>query len=457
MRIRQLYVKMFLAFIGLFLVAQFLVFGMFRHVTGRPLHREMGGYLESSVALVRELVEHKVREHPDAFTREVAALRDFVVRLGAGFQSLVWIETAAGRVVYRSSPDAPPPSIPRDLVDRGSYQYHLSMRLGSIVYLRIRVSPPGSPSATVHVFHRRPRPFMHDTHFLLGLIGICVLMALLLYPLTRYITRPLKRLTHSAHRIAGGDFDQVVAVPSNDEIGELAAAFNTMAERISHMIRGTRELTANVSHELRSPLARMRVALELLDAKVRDARAARAGELIASIEAEIVDMDRLIDRILELAKLDLREADTPIDAIDLDAGLNAIIAKFMPTIERRRLALTLTGAGGAIVRGVPDDIATALGNLVDNAVKYSPEGGAVDIAVTQSDGVVSIAVANASPPLADDELAGIFEPFVRLRPTGAPGHGLGLAIAKRIVERHGGSIRAERSVNGIRITITLPA
>jgi signal transduction histidine kinase len=297
---------------------------------------------------------------------------------------------------------------------------------------------------------------------------ILVVVALVTIPTARRISRPLERLTSAVRRLGGGDLSTRVPVAGqprtrhrrrHDELAELTRAFNEMADRVERLVRGQRELLANVSHELRSPLTRIRMALELLPADA--ANEAR----LRGVEADLADLERLIDDVLTAARLEEAGLPARLDALDA-RGLLADVA------ERARHDPLLDGKAIRVVEGPPISLAAdgallrrAIWNLVENAAKYGAPP--ITLAAERVGDRVTLSVADEGPGIPAAERERVFTPFYRgdraRTPDAARGVGLGLTLARRVAEVHGGNIAVEAASTvggderGCRVAISLPA
>ena len=301
---------------------------------------------------------------------------------------------------------------------------------------------------------------------------ILVVVALVTVPTARRISRPLERLTQAVRRLGGGDLSTRVPARSPlrgrkpwrdrhrvDELEELTRAFNEMADRVERLVRGQRELLANVSHELRSPLTRIRVALELLPADAAS-ESRRRG-----LEADLADLERLIDDILTTARLDEAGLPARLDALDARGVMTDVAerARHDPLVEGKTIRVVdgppiALSADGALLR-------RAVWNLVENAAKYGAPPITLDAERAGDRVVLSISDEGPGIPVAERER--VFTPFYRGERTNASGGtrgvGLGLTLARRVAEVHGGSIAAEAASvaggieQGCRVVITLPA
>ena len=289
-----------------------------------------------------------------------------------------------------------------------------------------------------------------------GLALLATVAALLLIPVSRRITRPINQMTKSAGKLAQGDFSPRVDESPKDELGTLARTFNHMASSLEKMVRGGRELTANLSHELRSPLARIRISQQIIRERLDAGRTDGISKHVRRMEEEIDHMDSLIDQIMRLSKLDLQEPPPREDMADLAEMLEEAAERVRPLSGGRNIPVRLDLSPMPPYRCCKQDIRIVLDNVLSNAVKYSPDNNPVDIACESDNEFATIRVTNAYPPLSKDELETVFVPFRRLGYDNVEGNGLGLAFARKIVEDHAGTINASSGDGEFRMTIRLP-
>lgn len=275
--------------------------------------------------------------------------------------------------------------------------------------------------------------------------------------LAAHLSRPLRRLSDASRRLATGELSARVPDPGRggDEITRLGRDFNVMADRLQSLIESRTQLLSDVSHELRSPLARMQVALEL----ARRQTGAQADGSLDRMERDIQRLDELIGQVLHLARLERGSAAT-LDRIDLSELVRACCAD--AAFEGQYLGRNLVQnvEPGLEMNGDASLIRSALDNILRNALRYTPEGCTVQVDAYREGREARIAVEDAGPGVPRDQLERIFEPFVRVssaRDRESGGYGLGLAIVRRAVEAHGGSVAAEnRTEGGLRLSVTLP-
>ena len=293
-------------------------------------------------------------------------------------------------------------------------------------------------------------------YFAMGLVVVGIVIALLVIPVSRPITRRINQLRQSTLRIADGDLSHRVATSGKDEITELGISFNQMTAKLESMINNSKELTANISHELRTPLARMRVSEELLGQKLNQAGLSALTRHLDDIRDDVNALDALVGRILELSKLDMRAAPMVFEPLDLATLIHDIANKYQPAMDQRHLDLIVNLPERIAISGNREALCTAFSNLMDNAVDYTPENGSIRIEIVTLTQGTGITLTNTFRPLAEEELTKIFNPFQRIHQSGAAGSGLGLAIVKKIIEAHGGRIHAQNAKEGLAFAISLP-
>ncbi|MGC4115386.1 MAG: HAMP domain-containing sensor histidine kinase [Myxococcales bacterium] len=306
------------------------------------------------------------------------------------------------------------------------------------------INDAGKPVAYVVL---RGLPFAHQlSRMALMLVAVALALAAGSFPLARTITKPIEKLTAAARQLGSGDLSARTRLKRRDEVGQLASAFDEMADRLEKLVRGEKELLANVSHELRTPLARIRVALEL--ASEGDAEKAKA--YLADITTDLGELERLVEDVLSVARLDLMQGKggaMPLRLERLPARtiLEASAEKFRSTRPERRLKVAL-GADLPDVQADPTMLRRVVDNLLDNAAKYSEADKPVALAASSTNGQLVVEVKDEGIGIEEKDLPDLFRPFFRTersRSRKAGGVGLGLALARRIVEAHGGTIGVE--------------
>ncbi|NHZ63283.1 ATP-binding protein [Massilia genomosp. 1] len=271
-----------------------------------------------------------------------------------------------------------------------------------------------------------------------------------------YFSRPIRALRGAFEAAAGGDlsprFAEVKGV-RGDELNDLGRDFDRMSGQLRTLMEGQRRLLHDVSHELRSPLARLQAAIGLAHQQPD-----KIGASLERIERESVRMDKLVGELLTLSRLEVASALRYEDISFMDLVDDIVTdARFEAEQCTRRIALS--GQAIVTVRGAPDLLWSAIENVIRNAIKHSSEGGVIEIGISADADRVRVSVCDRGPGVAQADLASIFQPFFRSNATSnnVDGHGLGLAIAQRVIDAHQGTIMASnREGGGLRVDIVLP-
>jgi two-component system sensor histidine kinase CpxA len=293
--------------------------------------------------------------------------------------------------------------------------------------------------------------------------GVALLVSgLICSLLTRYITGPILGLREMSQKLAAGDLSARTpsgSLQRQDEIGDLIRDFNAMASRIEELISRQRQLISDISHELRSPLARLSVALDL-------GRERKGNDpAFEQMQEDLHILDDLIGRLLIIAKLDMSAPQVPMVDLDLTDILSQVVRNAEFESKEPNGAIQLTSTRSCIVRGNGELLQSAIENVIRNAIRYTYGGTSVEVRIepeSSSSGTkIRLVVRDYGPGVPDSELKNIFQPFYRTtdaRDRQSGGTGLGLAIADRVVRIHGGTIRAENATpRGLRIVIDLPS
>lgn len=298
-----------------------------------------------------------------------------------------------------------------------------------------------------------------------AMVAVILLSVLLSVFLARTIVRPLRRLALAAHRVRLGRSREVNVprLPSrNDEIGLLARAVSDMSQSLRQRIDNMEAFAADVTHELKNPLASLRSAVDGLDRVEEDDLRHR---LMTIAREDVRRLDRLINDIGEAARTDAELARATFDRVDLGPLIEQLVHSWETRRETgdARLAFARPRKDTATVMGKPDRLARAINNIIDNAVSFSPPGGLVEIAAARVGDEVRIRIDDEGPGVPPEAREAIFNRFHSVRPEGEEfgrHSGLGLAIARAIVEGHDGEIDVQDrddAPSGARFTIRLPA
>lgn len=318
------------------------------------------------------------------------------------------------------------------------------------------------------IFYTEPEPTTRAffSEYFLRPLAIAGLLALLLSILlavliTRSVARPLQQMAKAAQGIAAGDYNQRVPPQGPDEVQRVAESFNSMAARVKTTQQAQQEFVANVSHDLKTPITAISGwSQALLDgaASAPDEQARAA----TTIHSEAGRMDRMVNQLLDLARLESGQVELARQPVDLGQLLAGVQRSFEPLAQLKSVELRLDLRPVPPVLGDPDRLAQVYGNLLDNALTYTPAGGRVTLAAAQAGDWVETAVRDTGPGIPPDEQARVFERFYRVEKSRARsedrGSGLGLAIVRELVSAHGGQIKLEsESGQGTTVTVLLPA
>jgi len=293
---------------------------------------------------------------------------------------------------------------------------------------------------------------------------VLVVCALGSIPIARSISTPLSRLTLAASAFGAGHFETRAGLMRRDELGDLSRAFDRMADRIETLRRSERELLASVSHELRTPLARIRVVLELAAEDFPDV----ARRYTTEIASDLTELETLLDDIIRAARLDLTgqtsNAYPPLSRapVAVESFFKSIIRRFTELHPDRPLTHQIACAGDILLQADKSLLKRAVDNVLENAHKYSLPNRPIEVRAehVSEASTVSVIVHDDGVGIDAEDLPHVFAPFFRgdrsrARQTG--GTGLGLTLAQRIVEAHGGTIRVQsQPEQGTTVTITLP-
>lgn len=389
-------------------------------------------------------------------------------RLNSAFRNL-GVANARGMIVgrngeiladTRAGAEAPPSEVIKgvgsaDAATQGSY--------GGILNRWLYVSQPLQEGRALVLLAPRPSPIAAlGEAFLLPLILRAALVALgasvvLAWLISRWVSAPLQNTAQAARSVAAGDYELRLTPSGPDEAHSLATSFNEMVEQVQGNQQAMRDFVANVSHELRTPLTSIQgYAQAILDGTAPDAKSA-AGV----IHDESERLGRLVEELLDLARMDTGQAPLERRPVDLVAVLSAIVERLELKAAEKSVQLENEVNSLPSLIGDGDRLAQVFTNLIDNALKHTPKGGRVRLKGETGSGWVSVHVDDTGPGIPPEELSRIFERFYQIDKarsgSGPRGAGLGLAISREIVEAHGGSLKAKSVVRkGSRFTVRLP-
>jgi signal transduction histidine kinase len=306
-----------------------------------------------------------------------------------------------------------------------------------------------APNGGTYLFAFRISERMRTAHILVPAVVLLLIATVVFaaYGVLKRVLLPVRWLADGVGRLSEGDLNVAVPTRSGDEFGALTDAFNRMVGRVRDMIGARDQLLLDVSHELRSPLTRLKVALEL----VAD------PDMKARMAADLAEMEIMIGELLELERLrDGRRISTA------SQDVVSLLGEVARNYDDRRPSVRVVSTAPKILVDIDRDrMQMAIRNLVENAIKYSlPDSRPVEVSATQNGHHVVIRVSDDGPGIPERDMPNLFEPFFRVdrsRSKKTGGYGLGLSIAKRIVEAHGGTIAVENNAKrGVSAIVTLP-
>ncbi len=289
-----------------------------------------------------------------------------------------------------------------------------------------------------------------------ALLGAMISLLLGIF-LSRTLTRPIRELTRATHAVSEGNLSQQVPVRSNDELGGLAKAFNRMSAELSRSVNARRQMTADIAHELRTPLSLILGHAEA----VHDGILPPTQDNFEIIREEAARLEHLVDDLRILSLADAGELTINLQTIEPQRLLQEVASLYQYQTQKKNVKLDLDIASPlSTIEVDPGRMTQVLTNILDNATRHTPEGGRIVLSVKQEKDKIELAIQDSGPGLQPDDINRIFERFYRTDPSRQRedgGSGLGLAIAKSIVQAHGGQITATSEAgHGLKVIITLP-
>lgn len=395
------------------------------------------------------LINAQTGEHPAGLQGQVAAL-------GEAFGMQVTLVDAGGQAVVASNAGWPGQTIaPTAWDSAGGLTYQAEP-------VMVQVAPVEAWTVTGSVTTNlvsAPELFRDSVNQSLLAAGVVALAVAggLGWAFSRRIIRPVEALTAAARQMALGDLAQRVPVASPDEIGQLAAAFNRLADSLDRAERLRRQMVSDIAHELRTPLTNIRGYLEGL----RDGVVTPGPAAIASLHEEALLLARLIDDLQELALAEAGQLSLHRQPTAPAALVREAVAALQPAAAHKGVRLTAEVAPGLpVLAADAGRLAQVLRNLLHNALTHTPAGGAIVVAARAEGARLQLTIRDTGEGIAPEHLPYIFERFYRADPArarGAGGAGLGLAIARHWVAAHGGEIHATSTLGqGTTLTVHLP-
>jgi two-component system sensor histidine kinase CpxA len=444
---RTLFVKIFLLFwlVGVAIIGALNLVLWFSIATDPNPERNHGAFGEALNLYAESAVQVYDREGPQAFAQYVNRSR-----VEAG--SEIYLYDADGRPLTAQNPDADSAA---EAVRQTQQHVSRVTALGRITWAR----PVVGPSGRTYIFVTRLRqPYQPRRLTAAQIIAAIVVAGVIAYFLALYLTSPLEKLQSTVQEFARGNL-KARATPQlgnrRDELADLGREFDQMAERISILIESQKRLLADISHELRSPLARLSVALEL----ARKNAPSAAVPALNRIEQESERINMLVGQLLALTRLESGAERVPNETVMLEELVHQVVDDADFEAKPQHKEVKITQLEKCRVHGSPELLRSAIENVIRNAMRYTAERTTVEVALFWKLDTAVLTVRDHGPGVPENDLEHIFEPFYRVseaRDRASGGAGLGLSIADRTVKLHGGTIRATNIQDGLLVTIRLP-
>jgi two-component system sensor histidine kinase CpxA len=427
---------------------------LFRHTISRPFHDRLLQWRATDAALIALELETETGALDVGSPEMVRAITEFAQHR---HRDLMLLDREGQVLVSTSSllmADADPAWV--EEIPCGERTCQVTRGPPHEAYSAVPLRLRGEVVGTLRVDQSLQQ--MNEIHaYLLGLLWIGVVGLLGVAGLSLYLTRPLRQMSRSMDRIAQGDLDHRVEVKGQDEVARMGESFNAMADRVSSMIRHSKEILAGVSHELRSPLTRMKLSVELLTS------GSSRDKHLRSLTEDIDLLDQMVEELLTASRLDLGTQTIRPEECALDELIDEAWSRIAFEADATDVTLSIDVIPEDLTLRVDRALVVRLmGNLLENAVRYAP-GAPVEVRARPTDtGRIELSVRDQGPGVAPDALDHLFEPFYRADPSRSRrtgGTGLGLMIVQRAVESHGGTVHAAPADDqgGLVVTFDLPS
>ncbi|MCG8619466.1 MAG: HAMP domain-containing histidine kinase [Desulfobacterales bacterium] len=460
MKIRRLYIKILLSFLVLLVITISLIVTLFIFTAGRSYKAQLDQQTFSKLQIFQALVQETADLSPGKKVADNPDLLKLLTTFSSLFDVKIWISDPGETILFKTFEG--PANVPHSGVqrqvhhDNGITLYHFVLKW--IKYYATIPITAGGEGLRLHLYYDTRDADHAEGLFFMGIIVIGGVVALLVIPMASFITRRINRLNRSAVEFAGGNLSVRTDIPGHDEIAKLGGSFNLMADRLEKLVQNAKELTANVSHELRSPLARLRLSKELILDKLDQKDSEKAiRRYTDSMEDDIQHLDTLVDHMLTLSKMDYQESALTLEKFSFTAFVEKELRAYQSVFRQNGLNIDLDLDGDVRVYQDKTLLKSVLDNLLDNAVKYTASGETITIrARSNAKKGLLFSVSNPCAPFSSKDLSMLFKPFFRRPGQTAPGTGLGLTITRKLVRRCQGSITATNTSSGLTFRVTLP-
>ena len=447
---RSITTKLMLVFLAVSLVIITLIFGLASRYTNTTI-RDF--YIAQSVdPIAKELVEYYAINHSwDGVANrfQVIMQRDFPEQSSPADQPVMYLTDVNDALVY-----------PKMIPARGMLMMDRDVRNGvSLVLDGEKIGTLVFITRNYNWEVRQPIFLARINRLLYSISAAAIILAIILGSiLAPRMTRPIRELTAATKAAAAGDLSHKVKVRSDDELGELAESFNTMNSELDRLITARKQMTADIAHELRTPIS---IILGNTDG-IRDGVIPMSRETFDIIAEETERLNSLVEDLHTLSRAEAGELPMNFISISVQELIDALhLPQFQATQSKTLEIIPNIESDLPLIKADPDRMIQVLRNLLNNAYHYTPENGWITLTARQKDAdTVRLSINDTGPGVAEEELERIFNRFYRTdtsRQRDGEGSGLGLAIARSIVDRHGGKIWAEnRPEGGLSVIIDLP-
>ena len=257
--------------------------------------------------------------------------------------------------------------------------------------------------------------------------------------------RPLELLARAVGRRSASALDPLPESGLPDEVRPLVAELNELLDRLGRALVAQRDFVADAAHELRSPLTALKLQIQLADRATVPAERAAA---FAALKSGVDRSTHVVEQLLTLARQEPGAADQPFAPVDLELLAREVVAERLSLADAKQLDLGIVQANAVTVEGACDSLRIMLGNLIENAIRYTPSGGQIDVGVRLEDGAAVLEVSDTGPGIPAGERERVFDRFYRRAGNDSPGAGLGLAIVRKVAERHGARVQLDDAPGG---------
>ena len=446
----KVYFKLFLSIIFIIITAQSIVGILIFEMKKREIVGKMKIYQNFGNELITRYIDKfKILNHSQLLSGKVK--ESPINILSENFDADIVITNISGDPIYKSFKNKIPENY-NEILDilRNDPE---RKKLNKVVRYEMKFSD--TDIVYVNLFIRGLFNTFSEFREYFGFILVNLFLIIAPLLVARRITNPLKTLDAAAKKIEKGDFSSRVVIKSGDEFEELGIAFNNMTSRIEETIINSREFGQNMSHELRSPLARINVAKDILEDIIEE-NPAKAKKFLKNIDKETSDMNVMIGSIMTYFKLE-RDTDREKEEVDLVSLLKEEINKFIPMFEHKSISYDETISVNNFNLYAYPELNMLFSNLLFNAYKYVSEKGRIKVGVIKESNHIVIDFYNTLNENIDNkELEKIFEPFYRgvTKQDSEQGTGMGLTIARKITTLHNGSLEAILKEDGVLFRVT---